>query len=48
MSETAPEALAEANADAVTYLESLLNKQLRVHTTDSRMFVGEFRCTDNV
>ena len=48
MSETATEALAEAHGDAVTYLESLLNKQLRVHITDSRMFVGEFRCTDNV
>lgn len=32
----------------VDYLSSLLGMQLRVHTTDDRMFVGEFRCTDNV
>jgi len=35
------------NHEAVEYLSSLLGKQLRVHTTDTRMFVGEFKCTDN-
>ena len=30
------------------YLTSLLNKTLRVHTTDSRLFVGTFKCTDAV
>jgi len=30
------------------YLEALLNKKLRVHTSDSRMFLGDFKCTDNV
>ena len=30
------------------YLSSLLNKQLLVHTTDGRMFAGDFKCTDNV
>lgn len=34
--------------DAKDYLESKLGKQLRIHTDDSRMFVGEFKCTDNV
>ncbi|CAN8101103.1 unnamed protein product [Discula destructiva] len=33
-------------AAAQTFLESLLNRQLRVHTTDERMFWGEFKCTD--
>lgn len=31
---------------AVRFLESLLGKSLRVHTTDTRMFSGIFRCTD--
>ncbi|KAJ5684431.1 Ribonucleoprotein LSM domain eukaryotic/archaea-type [Penicillium maclennaniae] len=30
----------------VRYLDSLLGRQLRIHTTDSRMFVGIFKCTD--
>ncbi|MCJ1306459.1 hypothetical protein MMC25_000101 [Agyrium rufum] len=29
------------------FLESLLNKTLRIHTTDARMFIGDFKCTDN-
>lgn len=33
---------------ATTYLESLLNKNLRITTTDSRMFWGNFKCTDSV
>ncbi|KAJ5735406.1 Ribonucleoprotein LSM domain eukaryotic/archaea-type [Penicillium malachiteum] len=32
---------------AVQYLEGLIGRQLRVHTTDSRMFVGLFKCTDS-
>ena len=35
-------------AESKFYLGSLLNRQLQVHTTDSRMFVGDFKCTDNV
>lgn len=31
---------------AVQYLDGLLGRSLRVHTTDSRMFVGIFKCTD--
>lgn len=33
---------------AVQYLDALIGRQLRVHTTDSRMFVGIFKCTDAV
>jgi len=36
------------NAKATAYLEGLLNKKLRVYTSDSRMFLGDFKCTDNV
>jgi hypothetical protein len=35
-------------AQAEDYLSSLLNKTLRVHTTDTRMFLGLFKCTDSV
>ncbi|KAJ5103279.1 Ribonucleoprotein LSM domain eukaryotic/archaea-type [Penicillium argentinense] len=31
---------------AVQYLDGLLGRSLRVHTTDTRMFVGIFKCTD--
>ncbi|EAW11362.1 LSM domain-containing protein [Aspergillus clavatus NRRL 1] len=31
---------------AVRYLESLIGQTLRVHATDTRMFVGTFKCTD--
>ena len=31
-----------------SYLRSLLNKNLRVTTTDTRMFWGAFKCTDSV
>jgi hypothetical protein len=36
------------NESAVKYLELLLNRTLRAHTSDGRMFLGEFKCTDNV
>jgi hypothetical protein len=32
----------------LTFLRSLLNKNLRVTTTDGRMFWGTFKCTDAV
>lgn len=35
-------------AEGQAFLESLLNKKLRIHTTDERMFWGEFKCTDPV
>ncbi|KAI9369139.1 hypothetical protein BJX61DRAFT_175022 [Aspergillus egyptiacus] len=31
---------------AVQYLESLIGQILRVHATDTRIFVGTFKCTD--
>lgn len=34
--------------EARGFLESLLNKKLRIHTNDERMFWGEFKCTDPV
>ena len=36
------------NTKAVEYLQSLLSKKLCVYTNDSRMFYGDFKCTDNV
>lgn len=33
---------------AVQYLESLIGQTLRVRTTDMRLFVGTFKCTDAV
>ncbi len=41
--ETSPEKPA-----AYEFLISLLNKNLRIQTTDTRMFRGEFKCTDPV
>ncbi|EQL01223.1 hypothetical protein G6O67_002140 [Ophiocordyceps sinensis] len=32
--------------EAQAYLQSLLNKNLRVSTTDGRLFWGSFKCTD--
>ncbi|OJJ72888.1 hypothetical protein ASPBRDRAFT_54670 [Aspergillus brasiliensis CBS 101740] len=31
---------------AVQYLDSLIGRTLRVHATDTRIFVGTFKCTD--
>lgn len=36
------------NDQSVQYLEGLLGRTLRIHTTDTRMFVGLFKCTDAV
>ncbi|KAL8346995.1 hypothetical protein RB601_003395 [Gaeumannomyces tritici] len=33
---------------SAAYLASLLNKNLRITTTDTRMFWGQFKCTDPV
>jgi hypothetical protein len=37
-----------SNAEATEYLTHLLNKTLRIHTSDSRIFVGTMKCTDRV
>ncbi|KAL9083111.1 MAG: hypothetical protein Q9159_005985 [Coniocarpon cinnabarinum] len=34
------------NQKSVNYLESLLGQQLRIHISDGRIFVGQFKCTD--
>lgn len=34
-------------AEAEVFLTSLLNKNLHVHISDGRMFVGQLKCTDN-
>lgn len=31
---------------ATQYLTSLLNRTLRIHTSDTRIFVGQMKCTD--
>lgn len=36
-----------AAAKAEMVLTSLLNKNLHVHISDGRMFVGQLKCTDN-
>ena len=36
------------NTKSIQYLQGLLNKKLCVYTNDSRMFYGDFKCTDNV
>ncbi|KOS18428.1 N-alpha-acetyltransferase 38-B [Escovopsis weberi] len=33
--------------EAQEYISSLLNQNLRVHTTDGRIFWGAFKCTDS-
>lgn len=35
-------------SEAVQYLDSLIGQTLRVHTTDTRIFAGAFKCTDAV
>ncbi|KAL7620357.1 hypothetical protein AAE478_009351 [Parahypoxylon ruwenzoriense] len=32
--------------EAETFLKSLLNKNLRIYTTDGRLFIGTFKCVD--
>ncbi|KAF8862976.1 hypothetical protein BDZ45DRAFT_738655 [Acephala macrosclerotiorum] len=45
MAEPTPDPQTKAQAE--TYLNSLLGKNLRVTTTDTRMFLGQFKCTDS-
>ncbi|OTB04498.1 hypothetical protein M426DRAFT_320856 [Hypoxylon sp. CI-4A] len=33
-------------AESEAFLKSLINKNLRIYTTDGRMFIGNFKCTD--
>lgn len=34
--------------ESTAYLQSLLNCTLRIQASDTRIFVGEFKCTDSV
>jgi len=34
-------------SQAEDYLKSLLSKSLRITTSDTRMFLGQFKCTDS-
>ncbi|KAL2352956.1 hypothetical protein BJ546DRAFT_848328 [Cryomyces antarcticus] len=36
----------DENDNAIVYLSNLLNKELHIHITDGRMFVGALKCTD--
>lgn len=36
-----------AVSKAEVFLTKLLNKNLHLHTSDGRMFVGQLKCTDN-
>lgn len=36
----------EDNAQATSYLSSLVDKELGIHITDTRIFVGRMKCTD--
>ncbi|KAL1839487.1 hypothetical protein VTJ49DRAFT_1462 [Mycothermus thermophilus] len=43
---SSPTQRAKIKDESAAYLRSLLNKNLRVTTTDNRMFWGSFKCTD--
>ncbi|KAF2746121.1 hypothetical protein M011DRAFT_405154 [Sporormia fimetaria CBS 119925] len=34
------------NAEATSYLEDLIGSELRIHTSDNRVFGGVLKCTD--
>ncbi|KAE8440527.1 hypothetical protein EG329_007273 [Mollisiaceae sp. DMI_Dod_QoI] len=38
----------QSKDQAESFLTSLLGKNLRITTTDTRMFLGQFKCTDSV
>lgn len=35
-------------AQAIEFLHNLLGKNFRITTSDTRMFLGQFKCTDAV
>jgi len=45
---TAMSSSSASKTQAETYLQALLCKTLRITTTDKRMFLGQFKCTDSV
>lgn len=36
------------NTEASVYLSQFIGKNLRIHTTDDRVFGGQMKCTDKV
>lgn len=49
MAETASDKITTLETNtAVNYLNQLLNKTLRIHASDGRVFAGQFKCTDRV
>jgi hypothetical protein len=40
--------MAASKEDSIAFLYGLINKSLRITTTDDRIFYGEFRCIDPV
>jgi hypothetical protein len=43
-----PKETSQEKESSAAYLRSLLDKNLRITTTDKRMFWGAFKCTDHV
>lgn len=43
-----PKPAMDSHAESAKYLQSLIGRTLRIHISDTRIFVGEFKCTDNV
>ncbi|KAH7058685.1 hypothetical protein B0J12DRAFT_737318 [Macrophomina phaseolina] len=46
---SSPSAVAASSispTQATTYLTQLIGRNLRVHVTDKRMFIGQMKCTD--
>jgi hypothetical protein len=37
-----------SNSESVKYLTALIGRTLRITTSDTRLFVGEMKCTDKV
>ncbi|KAK7518847.1 hypothetical protein IWZ03DRAFT_158206 [Phyllosticta citriasiana] len=41
-----PDLPATTNAQAVPFLTQFVGRNLRIHVSDGRMFIGQMRCTD--
>ncbi|OJD33716.1 lsm domain-containing protein [Diplodia corticola] len=42
----APPSPAVSTTQAITYLTQFIGRNLRIHVTDKRMFIGQMKCTD--
>ncbi|KAK0640480.1 hypothetical protein DIS24_g9284 [Lasiodiplodia hormozganensis] len=45
-SATTPSPSTVSPTQAITYLTQFIGRNLRVHVTDKRMFIGQMKCTD--